>query len=239
MVDARTCPDCKLNIIRIKIHENLLIVMKLPIDPTCFVPLITGIFKLWTKTLRFEPRGDFHTFKNMLDTGQPMVLALWHGELFPATAYGYTLTPRLVTFVSQSRDGEVIARVIERFGHVTVRGSSTRGGVKALLQAKRVMEREKRTAVVTVDGPRGPRHKAKDGAIFLAQRAKAKIIPLRAYPCKATTFNSWDKFILPWPFTRCPVYFGEPMEVTEEKLEKDVLARERARLEERMLTLGK
>ena len=213
--------------------------MKLSVDPTSFAPLIAGIFKLWTKTLRFEPHGDLHNLKRMTDAGQPLVLALWHGELFPATAFGYTLTPRLVTFVSQSKDGELIARVIERLGHATVRGSSTRGGVKALLQAKRIMEKEKRMAVFTVDGPRGPRHKAKDGVIFLAQRAKAKIIPLRAYSCKATTFNSWDKFVLPWPFTRCPIYIGDPMEVTKEKLSKDVLARERKRLEERMLALGK
>ena len=212
--------------------------MKLPIDPTSFAPLIAGIFKLWTKTIRFELRGDHHRFKNMLDTGQSMVLALWHGEIFPATALGYVLKARPVTFVSQSKDGETIARVIERLGHVTVRGSSTRGGVKALLQATRIMDREKRIAVFTVDGPRGPRHQAKDGVIFLAQRAKAKIIPARAYPNKATTVNSWDKFVLPWPFTRCPVYFGEPMEVTGEKLTKDVLAREKARLEERLTALG-
>lgn len=219
-------------------YVNRLIIMKLPVDPTSLAPLIAGILKLWTKTLRFEPRGDYQTFLNMLDAEEPMVLALWHGELFPATAYGYTITSRLVTFVSQSKDGELIARVIERLGHTTVRGSSTRGGVKALLQAKRIMEKEKRMAVFTVDGPRGPRHEAKDGVIFLAQRAKAKIIPLRAYPSRATTFNSWDKFVLPWPFTRCPLYLGEPMEVTGEKLTKDVLAREKARLKKRMLSLG-
>lgn len=155
------------------------------------------------------------------------MLALWHGELFPATAYGHTLTGRLVTFVSQSKDGEVIARVIERLGHTTVRGSSSRGGVKALLQAKRIMDREKRTAVFTIDGPRGPRHKAKDGAIFLAQRAGAKILPLRSFPQKATVFNSWDKFVLPWPFSRCHIYLGDPMEVTNEKLDKDVLSKEK------------
>ncbi len=169
-----------------------------------------------------------------------MIMALWHGELFPAIAFGHTINVRPVTFVSQSKDGEFIARVLEKMGHVTVRGSSTRGGVKALLQAKRIMERDHRRAVFTIDGPKGPRHKSKDGVIFLAQRARAKIVPLRVFPKWRKIFEkSWDRFILPSPFTPCPVYLGEPMQVTEEKLTPDVIARERKRLEERMLALGK
>ncbi|HKI80352.1 MAG TPA: DUF374 domain-containing protein, partial [Pseudodesulfovibrio sp.] len=105
------------------------------------------------------------------------------------------MTSQVVTFVSQSKDGEVIARVLEQIGHVTVRGSSTRGGVRALLQAKRIMEKQNRMAVFTVDGPKGPRHKPKDGIIFLAQRAGAKIVPLRAYPVSKKVFDkSWDHF---------------------------------------------
>ena len=214
--------------------------MRIPIDPTSLAPLIAGIFKLWTRTIRFEPHGNWRLIEDRVGRGEPLIFALWHGELFPATAFGHKLTsPRLVTFVSQSKDGEVIARVIERLGHATVRGSSSRGGVKALLQAKRIMVKEGRMAVFTVDGPRGPRHKAKDGVIFLAQHAEAKIVPLRAYTRKAKIFTkSWDHFVLSWPFTRCSIYFGEPMDVTKEKLNKDILARERKRLEERMMALG-
>lgn len=213
--------------------------MKIPVNPASFAPLISWLFRLWTRSIRFEPVGDPGSFLERNRQGEPVVLALWHGEIFPLTAYGHTISSYLVTFVSQSKDGEVIARVLERLGHTTVRGSSTRGGVRALLQAKRIMEKENRMAVFTVDGPKGPRHKAKDGVIFLAQRAGARIVPLRAYPERKKVFDkSWDRFVLPMPFTRCPVYIGEPMEVTTEKLTPEVMEREKRRLEKRMLALG-
>ena len=212
--------------------------MKIPIDPAAFAPLIAWIFRLWTRTLRFETVGSTE-FVELNKQGRPMVIALWHGEIFPVTAFGHTLSSHLVTFVSQSKDGEIIARMLERLGHVTVRGSSTRGGVKALLRAKRIMTAENRMAVFTMDGPKGPRHKVKDGVVFLAQRAGAAIVPLRAYPVRKKVFaKSWDRFVLPMPFTRCPVYIGEPMTVTDEKLTSEVLEREAARLEARMSSLG-
>jgi len=213
--------------------------MKIPIDPVRFVPLVAALFNAWSHSLRYEVHDEHGVVEAICHGRQPLVLALWHGELFPATAYGCTITDRLVTFVSQSRDGEFIARVIERLGHVTVRGSSTRGGVKALLTAKRIMERENRRGVVTIDGPKGPPHKAKNGVIFLAQRAGARIVPIRAFPERRFVFErSWDRFALPYPFTRCPIYLGEPMAVTEEKLEGEVMERERERLERRMRELG-
>ena len=213
--------------------------MKIPIDPIWFAPLISGLYRLWLRTIRFECVGDHNLFVELNRNGQPLVIALWHGEIFPVTGYGHFLTTHLVTFVSQSKDGEFIARVLERLGHVTVRGSSSRGGVKALLKAKRIMERENRMAVFTLDGPRGPRHKAKGGVIFLAQRAGAKIIPFRAYPERAKVFDkSWDKFMLPFPFSRCQVYIGDPFEVTDEKLDDAVMKRELERLEQCMMSLG-
>lgn len=212
-------------------------IMKISFDPVKLAPLAGLLFRSWARSLRFVVHDPFGGVERLSSGAEPLVLALWHGELFPATAFGTTLSLRLVTFVSQSRDGELIARVLERVGHATVRGSSTRGGVKALLQARRIMEREKRRAVFTIDGPKGPRHQAKDGVIFLAQRAGAKILPLRAFPEHRTVFNSWDRFVLPWPFTRCHIYFGESMAVTEEKLTPDVLARERERLEACMAAL--
>jgi lysophospholipid acyltransferase (LPLAT)-like uncharacterized protein len=213
--------------------------MKISFDIAKLSPIIAWLFRLWVGTLRFEIIGDSQILIDKQKKGQALVIALWHGEIFPITAMGQKMKTNLVIFVSQSKDGEVIARVLERLGHVTVRGSSTRGGVRALLQAKRLMHRERRMAVFTIDGPKGPRHKTKDGIIYLAQRAEAKIVPIRAFPVRKKVFvKSWDRFILPFPFTRCPIYIGEPMEVTTEKLDKEVLKRERARLEERMRSLG-
>ena len=107
------------------------------------------------------------------------------------------------------------------------------------MQAKRIMEKENRIAVFTVDGPRGPRHKAKGGVIFLAQRAGAKIISVRASPERVKVFDkSWDKFVVPFPFTRCRIYIGEPFEVTNEKLDEATLKQEQERLEQYMLSFG-
>lgn len=214
--------------------------MKIPIDPTRFSPFIAALYRLWIATIRFKVHGDLQCILAQREQRHPLVLALWHGELFSLTGFGHTaIGSDVVTFVSQSRDGEVIAKVLEKLGHATVRGSSTRGGVRALLQAVRIMASENRMAVFTVDGPRGPRHKTKGGVIYLAQKAGAAIIPMRAYPVRKKVFHrSWDRFVLPLPFTRCHIYVGEPMAVTKEKLTTEILAHEQERLEQVMLALG-
>lgn len=212
--------------------------MKIPIDPASLSPLIAGLYTLWSRSIRYEFHGDWPALINAKDSGQAFIVALWHEEIFPLTSWGVSRYSHFVTFVSQSKDGEIIARVLERLGHTTVRGSSSRGGVRALLKAKRVMEKENRIGIFTVDGPRGPRHKVKDGILFLAQRMGAKIVPMRAFPENKKVFDkSWDHFVLPYPFTRCQVHMGEPMEVTTEKLDEDVMMREKERLEKRLLDM--
>lgn len=212
--------------------------MKIPIDPLTFVPFVSSLFSLWSRTLRYEVHGDFSVISDAVQSGESIVVSMWHGEIFPITAYQRYLPNKFVVIVSQSKDGEFIARVIERLGHATVRGSSSRGGVKALLQAKRVIEKGDHIGIVTVDGPRGPRHKPKDGVFLLAQRAKAKIVPIRARVEKKKVFDkSWDRFVMPFPFSKCHLYVGDPIEVTSEKLDKGVLSQEKKRLEERMHAL--
>ena len=104
--------------------------------------------------------------------------------------------------MSQSEDGELLAGVLERMGLETARGSSTRGGVKALLTAARRMQEDGLSACITVDGPQGPRHQAKEGALFLSARTGAPLVPIRLFMEKRTLFGSWDRFQLPWPFSR-------------------------------------
>lgn len=212
--------------------------MKIPIDPLKLAPFVAGLFKLWAGTIRFKIHGDWQSVFERNEGGEPFVITLWHGELFPVAAFGQSASTGFALLISQSKDGEFISRVLERLGQTTVRGSSSRGGLKALLQTCRVMEKENRMAVIAMDGPRGPRHKAKDGAIYLAQKSGAKIIPVRAYAKPKKVFGSWDKFILPMPFSRCDIYMGDFMEVTDEKLSKDVLAVEKLRLEKLMNNLG-
>lgn len=209
--------------------------MKISVNPAVVAPILAGVYSAWNKTVRYEGQNWEYVLE-LIAEKEPIIFSLWHGELFPVTWYGSTLIDNIVIFISQSKDGEVISKVVENMGHKTVRGSSSRGGVRALLQAKRLMDRENRKAVLTIDGPRGPRHKPKDGIIYLAHRTKAKIIPLRAYSEKAKVFDkSWDKFTIPYPFSKCTVCVGEPMTVTTEKLDKDMLKHEKDRLERHML----
>jgi len=212
--------------------------MKVPIDPIRFAPVIARVFKAWVCSMRFDTPDTMFEILEQNKNGQPFVIALWHDELFSIAGYGCVNTTGLMGIVSPSKDGEFVAAVMEGLGQTTVRGSSSRGGVKALLMAKRVMDKEKKMAVFAVDGPRGPRHEPKDGAIFLAQRAGAKIVPIRAYPKKKKIFEkAWDRFQLPWPFTRCELVFGEPYDVSTEKLSAEVLANERKQLKEKLNSL--
>lgn len=212
--------------------------MKIPFDPLKLVPLVSWIYRLWVATLRYEVHGDWESIFTANKSGDSFVVALWHGELVPVVGFAIRTEGDFAAVVSQSKDGEFAARLIESLGYVTVRGSSSKGGVRALLQLKRLIKKENHIGVFAVDGPRGPRHQAKDGVVFLAQRAGAKIIPARAYPKWKKVFSSWDRFILPMPFSKCNVHVGAPITITHETLDKDTMARERKRLEDSLNGLG-
>ena len=152
------------------------------INPSLISPVLTVLYRAWIRSIRFQDGGGPMAIRAAADSGRPVMLAIWHSELFALTGYGMrVLDGRLATVVSDSRDGEIIAQVLERIGYGTARGSSTRGGLKALMALKRHMERG-RIGVITVDGPRGPRHQVKDGAVYLAQRAGALLFPVRSRP---------------------------------------------------------
>jgi len=209
------------------------------IDPVRFAPVITWLYSAWIKSIRYE-YGDFiERLDELAASGRPLMLAIYHEELFALTGFGPRfLHGRMATVASDSRDGELIARVLERIGFLVARGSSTRGGLKALLQLKRYMERDGRIGVVTIDGPRGPRRKAKDGTVFLSQKSGALLVPLRAR-CSGTWVaqRSWDKFQVPKPFSTCTLLFGQPLEITQEKLTPELMAAENARLENALQSL--
>ena len=203
------------------------------INPSLISPLVTVLYRAWVRSIRYDDSGSRQEIIDVLATGRPVLLALWHSELFALTGYGArNHAGRVATVVSESRDGEIIAQVLERIGYATARGSSTRGGLKALIALKRHMEQGK-IGVITVDGPRGPRHKVKDGAVYLAHRTGALLFPVRSRPSSMHVFErSWDKFQLPMPFCRCAVFFGTPLEMPVEKLTPEMLALQGVRLEE-------
>jgi len=143
--------------------------------------------------------------------GQGFIYAFWHGrQVFLVYLHQ---KDRIHPLVSQSRDGELIARVCRSFGIEPVRGSSSRGGTEALLDLKAILEKGERVGF-TPDGPRGPLHQVQPGALFLAQKTGRPIVPV-AYGARRRWLvkSSWDEFMVPKPFNRICMTYGVPIAV--------------------------
>jgi lysophospholipid acyltransferase (LPLAT)-like uncharacterized protein len=136
----------------------------------------------------------------------PEIYCFWHQCVLPCTIYFQHA--RAVILISQSFDGELITRILRMFGFDAVRGSSSRGARGGLLGLKHVIETG-RTAIFTADGPRGPIYETKMGPIKLAQTTGAPIGVFHLQPEHAWTLNSWDRFLIPRPFTRIVVSWAQ------------------------------
>lgn len=137
-------------------------------------------------------------------------MAFWHGRILPAT---YFFRRRgIVVITSENFDGEWIAGIIERFGYGTARGSTSRGGRKALLQLTRDMAAGK-AAGFTVDGPRGPACVAQAGAVWLARATGNPVLPFHLEASRHWTLHSWDRTQIPKPFATVSLVVGEPFDV--------------------------
>jgi hypothetical protein len=143
----------------------------------------------------------------------PTIAPFWHRCVFPATFYFRDRDVSVMT--SRSFDGEYIARIIEKFGFRPVRGSSSRGGVRALLGMHDVIE-ENRIAAFTIDGPRGPQYVAKPGPVLLARNTGATIRCFYIAVKDAWVLNSWDRFVIPKPFCRAHVRWSGPIVVPKD-----------------------
>ncbi|MDK9699917.1 MAG: lysophospholipid acyltransferase family protein [bacterium] len=137
------------------------------------------------------------------------IVAVWHGRLLLTACILRDCDIHVI--VSDHDDGELVTRVVERLGFHAVRGSSTRGGVKAALGAVDAITAGK-TGGMLPDGPRGPRHKAKLGTVWLSREADAWIVPVSGSASSAWQFDkSWDKMLLPKPFAKVKFLIGEPL----------------------------
>jgi lysophospholipid acyltransferase (LPLAT)-like uncharacterized protein len=154
--------------------------------------------------LRLEPRDLRERSRERV----PRIYAFWHGNLLvPSAAIRGSGAS---VMISRHADGEVIARIVKRLGYAPVRGSSTRGGASALHEVVEVL-RSGRVVALTPDGPKGPRHRAQPGAIFAASRSGAEIVPLGVGVGRGVELRSWDRFRIPWPFSRVSIVEGEPL----------------------------
>lgn len=200
--------------------------------------LMVHLYKAICATLRISEEN-----REAIDAahakGERLIFCLWHDELFSLIPVARHI--KVVAIVSPSKDGDYLERILEDNNVGAVRGSSTRGGVRALLSLARMMKNELIHACITVDGPAGPRHEAKEGGLFLANRTGARIVPVRIFMKSALRAPTWDKFQIPLPFSKVVIRFGEPWgegstEVPD--LEEATIARTKARLEKELHELA-
>ena len=158
-------------------------------------------------TVRFHHEGEEH-YRALEARDQRILYAFWHGRLLPLVHD--RARERIAVLISTHRDGEYIARTIEAYGFTTVRGSSTRGGAqgaKAMVRAGR----DGRDMAVTPDGPKGPAEEGKPGTVVLARLGGFPVVPIGVSASRAWRLKSWDRFLVPKPFSRAVVVYGPPI----------------------------
>jgi lysophospholipid acyltransferase (LPLAT)-like uncharacterized protein len=167
------------------------------------------LISLLGATLRWRTDGLEH-FDAILASGRQPIMAFWHGRILPATYY--FRRRGIVVMTSENFDGEWIAGIIERFGYGTARGSTSRGGRKALLQLKHDMAAG-RAAGFTVDGPRGPAQVAQPGAVWLAKLTGNPVLPFHLEASRHWTLKTWDRSQIPKPYSMVSIAMGAPFHV--------------------------
>lgn len=192
----------------------------------------------WLLVLGFGKAGRVRV-KNMhyrwqaIRRNAGLIYLVWHGKMLMPVYVHRNLG--ISAMVSEHGDGEIIAQAILRLGYRTVRGSSTRGGQKAFREMLKQLKNGEHCTILP-DGPTGPRREFKMGAILLAQRSGATLLPVTFAAQKPIVFNSWDRFTLWWPFTKICVLYGKPLTIPR-NLSPDQLEEQRLRVEQHLLRL--
>ena len=195
--------------------------------------LATVLLRALEKFIRFERVGFEHEKKAREDRTGKVIYAMWHNRiLFTPYCYNYCSDSKEVfAMVSNSKDGEVIAGILERRGLKVIRGSTKKGGREAFVKLLRKTNQS--DVCVVPDGPNGPRYKVQPGVISLAQKTGLPILPFCYNVTKKKVLGSWDGFFVPYPFTKGVIGYGEPMWVSPDADEK-VLEEKRVELENRL-----
>ena len=150
---------------------------------------------------------------------RPLIGSFWHACIIPATYMCRNLGVRVMS--SNSYDGEYMGRIIRKFGFVAVKGSSSRNAVLALLGLRRALN-DGWSVAFTLDGPRGPRYKVKPGPVALGKSSGVPLTMFHMAVDKAWVLNSWDRLIIPKPFSRVLVRFGKLIEVPRDATAEDI-----------------
>jgi lysophospholipid acyltransferase (LPLAT)-like uncharacterized protein len=193
------------------------------------------LLQVWARTLRYQIDDRANVMGKPVDGNY--IAALWHNRLLLISFVLKKFFPQRpgAGLISASRDGDLIADVTERFGFDVVRGSSSRMGAAALLELSNVLS-SGHDVLITPDGPRGPVYELGPGIIFLAQKTGAPVVPVNMEYSSCWRVKSWDRFIVPRPFSKVRVIIGQPQQIRSTSAPEE-FETERLRLQDTMMSL--
>ena len=210
---------------RIKLNRSL--------KSDIFISFLYRFARAYLLTFRLKIENE-NEWMDYLKNGGTVLICAWHQQFFSGIRHFQNykkFNPSIM--ISQSKDGEIVAGIAKRAGWHPIRGSSSRGGKEALKNMIANLKKTKLAAHI-VDGPQGPSGQVKAGAIRLAHAADAAIVPFCVYAENGWHFNSWDKFLLPKPFSRVLLRFGKMIKFDKTK-DEEAFEKQRRRLEDIML----
>ena len=168
-----------------------------------------GVVHLLGRTWRIKADNEA-PWRHLRAGGKPIIFAFWHGQMLPLL---YAHRRQGVTvLISEHGDGELIARIASSLGYRTLRGSTSRGAARALIEMTKAIEQGAELAI-TPDGPRGPARSVAPGAVTVAQRTGVPIIPVGVFVRAGWHLKSWDRFVIPRPFSRIHIVYGDPLTI--------------------------
>lgn len=187
------------------------------VRPAVLSSSIYWFLRILSATIRTKSKED--TLQS--NDGRGRIVAGWHGRSLLAALH--FRNRGWYVLISHSRDGEIAKRVWTKLGYNVLRGSTgtDKGGVRAAAECARKL-REGATLIFSPDGPKGPSHIVQDGLMWLAQKGNARILPGSTYAKPSKKLRSWDKYLVPFPFARCLVILGEPIDVPENITDEEI-----------------
>lgn len=198
--------------------------------------LVYWLMMLWFSTLRIKVHGAENRLKAIANGDKKVVAAFWHYSIF--LVLYMARKDRVAVMVSASKDGDYLAKVAELFGYVPVRGSRNRGGLSALKDMLRQMRKGYNGGVVC-DGSQGPELKVQTGTIYLAAKTDNLILPIAWSASKYKALGSWDRTVLPKPFSKVDFFWGELFELPEGLSGQEEIEEWRAKFEVELVGLYK
>ena len=203
----------------------------------CLIAVGYYLLQLWARTLRWELE-DRSALANS-PAGAPFIAAIWHNRLllWPFAIRRFLPDYHGSALISASRDGELIANLVQRFGFDVVRGSSSRRGTRAIMQLAAVLDAGSIVGIIP-DGPRGPAYELAPGIVFLAQKSGAPVLPMNLEFSSYCRLRSWDRFFLPRPFSTAHITLGPLHRVPATRTDAEFES-ERLRLQNALMQLVK